>query len=76
MAMTEVLVYGSGVILTTIPSAVYMIRGNDNRSDDLASAFQALTLGLIWPITFLLLTPMGLGQGLVWLSRKLARIKH
>ena len=76
MAMTEVLVYGSGVILTTIPSAVYMIRSNIHRSDDLASAMQALTLGLIWPITLLLLTLMGLGQGLVWLSRKLARIKH
>lgn len=74
--MTEALVYGSGVILTTIPSAVYMVRSNVHRSDDLASAMQALTMGILWPITLLLLIAMGLSQGLVWLSRKLARIKH
>lgn len=76
MAMTAVLVYGAGVILTTIPSAAYMIRNNTDRGDDLASAMSAMSLGLVWPLTLLLILIMGTAQGVVWVSRKLAKIKH
>lgn len=76
MAMTEVVVYGTGFVLTTIPSAAYMIRNNSDRGDDFSSAMAAMTLGLMWPLTLLLLLIMVAAQGVVWVSRKLAKIKH